>query len=177
MRVELKQWLRSHWGEMSVKRSREVSNQPVPESGRRWNHQHARSDTTLASNLMMVSGFVLLIVCRQCANLNACPRHGAATTNIVEYGAGCPDFPSCAAALTESILLSLLARARCWASHFLGTRVILHFAFPSNAGFATVPISASPSVPIPTIRIYQHRCSPDLSSASLLHDGYASGSD
>jgi predicted permease len=45
-------------------------------------------------------------------------------------------------------LLSLFGGAAGVGIAFVGTRLILHFAFPSNAGFASVPINASPSVPI-----------------------------
>ena len=51
-------------------------------------------------------------------------------------------------ALTESILLSLFGGAAGLAIAFAGTRLILHFAFPSSAGFAGVPIDASPSMPV-----------------------------
>src|SRR5205807_8082869 len=49
---------------------------------------------------------------------------------------------------TESILLSLFGGAAGLVIAFAGTRLILHFAFPTFAGFARVPISASPSMPV-----------------------------
>ena len=51
-------------------------------------------------------------------------------------------------ALTESIWLSLLGGAAGLAVAFAGTRLILHFAFPHVDGMASVPISASPSLPV-----------------------------
>ena len=51
-------------------------------------------------------------------------------------------------ALTESILLALLGGAAGLAIAFAGTRLILHFAFSTLPGFASVPISPSPSMPV-----------------------------
>src|SRR5207237_10611761 len=51
-------------------------------------------------------------------------------------------------ALTESILLSLLGGIAGLTIAFAGTRLILHFAFPTLPGFAGVPIDASPSMPV-----------------------------
>jgi predicted permease len=45
-------------------------------------------------------------------------------------------------------VLSLLGGAAGLAIAFAGTRLILHFAFPSNNGMAGVPIDASPSLPV-----------------------------
>src|SRR5256886_9496036 len=50
--------------------------------------------------------------------------------------------------LIESILLSLFGGAAGLAIAFAGTRLILHFAFPPVSGLNTVPISASPSIPV-----------------------------
>src|SRR2546430_4308226 len=50
--------------------------------------------------------------------------------------------------LIESILLSLFGGAAGLVIAFAGTRLILHFAFPSSGGFDSVPISASPSMPV-----------------------------
>jgi len=50
--------------------------------------------------------------------------------------------------LTDSILLSLFGGAASLAIAFACTLLILHFAFPAFAGFASVPISPSPSKPV-----------------------------
>jgi predicted permease len=149
MRVELKQWLSSHWGEMSANDRAKFPNQTLYLSpgGAGITSMRERYERWLQI-LMMVSGFVLLIVCANVANLMLIRgmerrRHislsmalGAQTSRVVRQP------------LTESILLSLFGGAAGVGIAFVGTRLILHFAFPSNAGFATVPISASPSVPI-----------------------------
>jgi hypothetical protein len=70
MRVALKDWLRSHWGEMSASDRARFPNQTLYLSpggagitGMREQYQH------WLQILMMVSGFVLLIVCANVANL------------------------------------------------------------------------------------------------------------
>jgi len=149
MRVELKQWLRSHWGEMSAndrakfpKQTLYLSPGGAGISSMREQYEH------WLLILMTVSGFVLLIVCANVANLmlvrgmerrrqiSLSMALGAQTSRVVRQP------------LTESILLSLIGGAAGLVVAFAGTRLILHFAFPSSPGFASVPISASPSMPV-----------------------------
>src|SRR6267143_55379 len=149
MRVELKQWLRSHWGEMSAndrakfpKQTLYLSPGGAGISSMREQYEH------WLLILMMVSGFVLLIVCANVANImlvrgmerrrqiSLSMALGAQTSRVVRQP------------LTESILLSLIGGAAGLVVAFAGTRLILHFAFPSSPGFASVPISASPSMPV-----------------------------
>src|SRR5260370_707320 len=70
MRVELKQWLRSHWGEMSANDRAKFPEQTLFLSpggagitGMREKYEH------WLQILMTVTGFVLLIVCANLANL------------------------------------------------------------------------------------------------------------
>ncbi|MGI8743062.1 MAG: ABC transporter permease [Bryobacteraceae bacterium] len=70
MRVELKQWLRSHWGEMSANDRAKFSDQTLFLSpggagitSMREEYEH------WLQMLMMVTGFVMLIVCANLANL------------------------------------------------------------------------------------------------------------
>jgi predicted permease len=149
MRVELKQWLGSHWSEMSANDRAKFPEQTLFLSpggagitSMREHYEH------WLQILIMVSGFVLLIVCANVANLmlvrgmerrrqiSLSMALGAQTSRVVRQP------------LTESILLSLSGGAAGLVIAFVGTRLILHFAFPSFAGFAGVPISASPSVPV-----------------------------
>src|SRR5256885_12581600 len=149
MRVALKQWLHSHWGEMSANDRAKFPNQTLylapggaGITGMREQYEH------WLLILITVSGFVLLIVCANVANLMLvrgmeCRRQislsmalGAQTSRVVRQP------------LTESILLSLFGGAAGLLIAFAGTRLILHFAFSSSAGFASVPISASPSMPV-----------------------------
>ncbi len=99
--------------------------------------------------LMMASGFVLLIVCANVANLMLVRgmERRRQTSFSMALGAQAPRLVK--QALTESILLSLFWGAPSGvAVAFAGTSLILHFAFPAVAGMAGVPINASPPVPV-----------------------------
>jgi predicted permease len=149
MRVELKQWLRSHWGEMSANDRAVFPRQTLylrPGGGgitsMRGEYEH------WLQILMVVSGFVLLIVCANVANLmlvRGMERRQQISLSMA-LGAQAPRLVR--QALTESILLSLLGGAAGLAVAFGGTRLILHFAFPKVGDMASVPISASPSMPV-----------------------------
>lgn len=149
MRVELKQWLRSHWSEMSPNDRARFPGQTL------YLRPGGAGITSLREQyehwlriLMMVTAFALLIVCANVATLmlvrgmerrrqiSLAMALGARATRVVRE------------ALTESILLSLFGGAAGLAVAFAGTRLILHFAFPSFPGFAGVPIGASPSAPV-----------------------------
>ena len=89
MRVELKQWLRSHWGEMSANDRATFPEQTLfLTSRRRGHHQHARAIRALASNpddgLRICAAHRL----RQRRQSHACSRYGAAAADLVEHGAG-----------------------------------------------------------------------------------------
>jgi predicted permease len=149
MRVELKQWLRSHWGEMSANDRavfpRQTLNLMPGGAGitsMRGEYEH------WLQILMMVSGFVLLIVCANVANLmlvRGMERRQQISLSMA-LGAQVPRLVR--QSLTESILLSLLGGAVGILVAFAGTRLILHFAFPRIGDIAGVPISASPSIPV-----------------------------
>src|SRR5437660_2561984 len=98
--------------------------------------------------LMTVSGFVLLIVCANVANLMLVRGMERRRQISLSMALGAQASRVVRQPLTESILLSLFGGAAGLAVAFAGTRLILHFAFPSFAGFASVPISASPSMPV-----------------------------
>src|SRR2546423_4526825 len=149
MRVELKQWLGSHWGEMSANDRARLPSQTLYLSpgGAGISTMREQYEHWLVV-LMTVSGFVLLIVCANVANLmlvrgmerrrqiSLSMALGAQTSRVVRQP------------LLESILLSLFGGAAGLLIAFAAPRLILHFAFPSSAGFASVPISASPSMPV-----------------------------
>ena len=149
MRVELKQWLRSHWGEMDANERAKFPEQTVylrpggaGITGMREEYEH------WLQILIMVSGFVLLIVCANVANLmlvRGMERRRQISLSMA-LGAQAPRLVS--QALTESILLSVFGGAAGLAIAFAGTRLILHVAFPAADGMAGIPISASPSIPV-----------------------------
>jgi predicted permease len=149
MRVELKQWLRAHWGEMDPNERLKFPAQTLflapggaGITSMRQDYEH------WLKILMMVSGFVLLIVCANVANLMLVRGMERRRQISLSMALGARASRLVRQALTESILLSLLGGAAGLAVAFAGTRLILHFAFPSIAGTAAIPISASPSLPV-----------------------------
>jgi len=149
MRVELEQWLRSHWGEMSANDRERFPEQTLyltpggaGITGMREQYEH------WLQILLMVSGFVLLIVCANVANLMLVRGMERRRQVSLSMALGAQTSRILRQPLMESILLSLFGGAAGLAIAFGCTRLILRFAFPTFAGFASVPISASPSMPV-----------------------------
>jgi predicted permease len=149
MRVELKQWLRSHWSEMTANDRARFPNQTLylNPGGAGITSMREQYEHWLQI-LMMVSGFVLLIVCANVANLMLVRGLERRRQTSLSMALGAPASRVVRQALTESVLLSLLGGAAGLAIAFAGTGLILDFAFPSLPGFAGVPIHASPSMPV-----------------------------
>ncbi|HKE27742.1 MAG TPA: ABC transporter permease [Bryobacteraceae bacterium] len=146
MRVELKQWLLSHWGDMNANARANLPGQtlylsPGGAGITSMREQYAR----WLQILMAASGFVLLIVCANVANLMLVRgmERRRQTSLSIALGAGTARVVR--QPLVESILLSLCGGAAGLGIAFAGTRVILRFAFPSLRGLAEIPISAAPS--------------------------------
>jgi predicted permease len=149
MRVELKQWLRSHWSEMSAGDRAKFPEQTlflVP-GGAGIASMRERYERWLQI-LMAVTGFVLLIVCANVANLMLVRGMERRRQTSLSMALGARASRIVRQDLTESIVLSLFGGAGGLAIAFAGTRLILHFAFPSNNGMPGVPIDASTSVPV-----------------------------
>jgi predicted permease len=149
MRVELKQWLLSHWGEMNPNERAKFPEQTLflgpggaGITSMREEYEH------WLQILMMVSGFVLLIVCANVANLMLVRGLERRRQISVSMALGARASRLMRQPLTESILLSLFGGAAGLGIAFAGTRLILHFAFPKVVGLASIPISASPSMPV-----------------------------
>jgi predicted permease len=148
MRVELKQWLRSHWSEMSANDRARFPEQTLflrpggsGITSMREEYEH------WLQILMMVAAFVLLIVCANVANLMLVRGLQRRREISVSVALGAHASRLVRQALTESILLSLAGGVTGLVVAFVGTQLILHFAFPPGRA-AGVPITASPSLPV-----------------------------
>ncbi len=146
MRVELKQWLRAHWGEMNANDRAAFPSQTLylAPGGAGITSMRQAYEHWLQI-LMMVTGFVLLIVCANVANLVLVRGITQRRQTSLSMALGARPSTLVRQALTESVVLALFGGAAGVAIAFAGTRVILHFAFPAGAA---LPISACPSMPV-----------------------------
>jgi predicted permease len=149
MRAQLKQWLRSHWSEMSANDRTMFPQQTLylRPGGAGISSMREQYERWLRI-LMVVSGFVLLIVCANVANLMLLRGMERRQQTSLSMALGAQPRRVVRQALTESLLLSLFGGAAGLAIAFAGTRLILYFAFPARPGLAGVPIGASPSLPV-----------------------------
>ena len=146
MRVELQQWLRSHISEMDPNERLRLPKQTLYLSpggagitSMREQYEH------WLQILMMVSGFVLLIVCANVANLMLVRGMARRQQMSLSMALGARPMRLVRQALTESLLLSLAGGAAGLLVAFAGTRLILHIAFQT---MTASPISAAPSLPV-----------------------------
>jgi predicted permease len=149
MRVALKQWIRSHWGDMDNNARANFPQQTLYLSpggagitSMREQYEH------WLQILMWVSGFVLAIVCANVANLMLVRGMERRQQISLSIALGARASRLVKQALTESVILSLLGGAAGLGIAFAGTRTILHFAFSTLPGLASIPIGASPSMPV-----------------------------
>jgi len=149
MRVELKQWLRSHWNEMSANDRARFEEQTLYLSpgGAGITGLRERYERWLQI-LMIGSGCVLLIVCANVATLMLVRGMEQRRHTALSMALGARASRIVRQALTESLLLSFCGGVAGLALASAGTRLILYFAFPSLPGFAGMPIEASPSMPV-----------------------------
>jgi predicted permease len=146
MRVELKQWLRSHWGEMNANDRAAFPSQTLflAPGGAGITSMREVYEHWLQI-LMIVTGFVLLIVCANVANLMLVRGIARRRQTSLSMALGARPSILVRQALTESVLLALFGGAAGLTIAFAGTRLILHFAFVNGSA---LPISASPSTPV-----------------------------
>jgi predicted permease len=149
MRVELRQWLRSHWGEMDANERTLFPRQTVyvVPGGAGITAMREAYEKWLRT-LMLVSGFVLLIVCANVANLMLVRSMQARRQTAVSVALGARPAALMRQAFTESVLLSLCGGALGLAIAVAGIRFIVDFVFPRVGGMAGVPIDSTPSLPI-----------------------------
>jgi predicted permease len=151
MRVELKQWILSHWGDPEMD-SDDRANLPrqtlyLSPGGAGITSMREQYEHWLQI-LMMVSGFVLAIVCANVANLMLVRGMERRRETSLSTALGARASRVMRQALTESVVLSLLGGAAGLWVAYAGTRLIIYFAFSTHTGFTSVPINASPSIPV-----------------------------
>ncbi len=149
MRVELKQWLRSHWDEMDANHRALLPHQIlyIEPGGAGITGMREQYDKWLRM-LMLVSGFVLLIVCANVANLMLVRSMQRRRQTAVSVALGARPAVLMRQSFSESVLLSLCGGALGLLIAIGGTQLIIHFVFPRTGEMATVPIDVSPSAPI-----------------------------
>jgi predicted permease len=146
MRIQLKQWLRGHLGEMTNYERANFPRQTLYLSPGGAGITSMREDYEHWLHILMtVSGFVLLIVSANVANLMLVRGMERRRRTSLSLALGARASRLVREALTESVLLALLGGLAGSAVAFAATRLILHFAFHSFAGLGGVPISALPS--------------------------------
>jgi predicted permease len=149
MRLELKQWLRSHWKEMSAAERAKFPAQTLFLTPGGAGITSMREEYEHWLNiLIMVSGFVLLIVCANVANLMLVRAMERRRQTALSMALGAQARRVVRQALTQSLLLSLFGGLAGLVIAFVGTSLILYFAFPSTTGAPAIPIDASPSMPV-----------------------------
>jgi predicted permease len=149
MRVVLKQWLRLHWSDMTANERAVFPRQTLylmPGGGGITSMREFYEGWLRI--LMAVTGFVLLIVCANVANLTIVRGMERRRETSLSMALGAQSSRVVRQALTESILLSLCGGAAGVAIAYAGTQLVLRLAFPAMPGRAGVPISASPSTPV-----------------------------
>src|SRR5260370_28343930 len=120
MRVELQQWLRSHRGEMSANEQLDHPKQTLHlrPGGAGITSMREQYEHWLQI-LMMVSGFVLLIVCANVANLMLVRGMERRRQTSLNMALGARASRLVSQAITQSSLLSPLRCATCLAHAFL----------------------------------------------------------
>ena len=145
MQVELRQFLLSPQSKVEEKDKFLVPKQTLHfspgGSGVRMMQDQYKSGLGL---LMLVSVFVLLIVCANLANLMLVRARARKQQTAVRSALGASRSVLVRQALIESVVLAVLGGIAGLAVAFAGTRMILSLAFGTNY----VPIHATPSLPV-----------------------------
>src|SRR5262249_32984310 len=141
MRVNLKQWLQAHWGAMNANDRARFSEQTLylAPGGAGIASMRERYERWLQI-LMIASGFVLLVVCANVANLMLVRGLERRRQYALSRALGAPVSRVLRAPLVESVVLSLVGGVAGLAVAFATTRLILQLAFPPLSGLAGVPI-------------------------------------
>jgi putative ABC transport system permease protein len=145
MQVQLKQFLLSPLSKVEERDKPLVARQTLHFSHGGNGVQMMRNEYQDGLHLLMwVSGFVLLIACANLANLMLVRATTREQQTSVRSALGAPRARLIRQALTESVVLGMLGGLVGIGVAFVGTRVILHLAFPKEY----LPIQATPSLPV-----------------------------
>ena len=146
MQVEVRQWLTSRAAKLGPNAPAQIPMQML--------HLHPAAAgigvmratySTGLQLLMAISGFVLLIVCANLANLMLVRGIARRRQTSVSIALGATRGRLVRQTMTESVLLGLIGGAVGVAIAFAGTSALLSAVF---AGATYVPISASPDLPV-----------------------------
>ena len=145
LQLELQQWLSSPIAKLDAGERTLVSKQTLHLSPGGAGVQMMRDEYQSGLHLLMwVSGFVLVIACANVANLMLVRATSRRQQTSVRTALGAPRWRQIVQVLTESVALAVLGGIVGVALAFLGTRLILHLAFPTNM----VAIDPAPSMPV-----------------------------
>lgn len=149
MRVALRQWLSAHWGEMDANDRARFPAQTLflSRGGSGITSMREQYEHWLEI-LMATTGFVLLIVCANVANLMLVRGLERSRQVSLSMALGAQRLRVARQPFIECVLLALAGGAAGVAIAFGGARLVLALAFPGIPGLGGVPIDASPSVPV-----------------------------
>jgi predicted permease len=149
MRVELKQWLRSHWTDMSSNDRTLFAQQTLHLTpggsgitSMRQEYEH------WLHILIVISGIALMIVCANVANLMLVRGLEQRSQIALSVALGAQLGRMARQVLTESMVLAMTGGVAGVAVSYAATGLILHFAFPAQNGMTSIAISAAPSLPV-----------------------------
>ena len=149
MRVELKQWLRSHWGDMSANDRVKFPEQTLfLRPGGSGITSMRESIRALASDPDDGFRHGAADRLRQHGQSDAGPRHGAAAANFVEHGARRARIAPGEAGPHRKCFAFAGGRRGGPGDRVCGHAADLAFCISNRRGMAGVPIDASPSVPV-----------------------------
>jgi predicted permease len=146
MLVEVRQWLTARSGKLGPNEAAQIPQQTLHlRPGQSGIGVMRATYSTGLQLLMAISGFVLLIVCANLANLMLVRGLARRRQTSVSVALGASRWRLIRQTLTESLLLGLIGGAAGVAIAFAGTQTLLRSVF---VGAAAVPISPTPDLPV-----------------------------